>query len=130
MAANVAGISCDRVDEVGADRTKKSRLVFGYAPGYSGVWIQNVGTHESFLEFRARKFDTQANVEAWMASMEAKQGASNVTIEIDDGEQFTGLSLLAVGRHATRRRKYALRDPANPTYTHGGEIFVQAIKVE
>jgi hypothetical protein len=88
MAQTIGSVTCDFVKGYAA--TLSEALQTWQVPGLDGVGAQRLGRHTGRFQFRAIKYDTLANVEAWGYSLEALTG-SVITAEDDRGIAYAGL---------------------------------------
>lgn len=84
--ADVGGVSCDIV--AGAVRTPTERVKLHQVPGIDGVAAQLLGLGDAIFRFRVVKRGTNAQMNTWIAAIEALKG-STVTIVDDWGDTHT-----------------------------------------
>lgn len=99
MAVNIGSVSCDMLK--GVPRGLKTRLDVWQVPGLNSYGAQNLGTGDATFTFIAIKYDTDANIDTWKASIEALQGTL-VSAENDHSDTFTLLLVTAVGALAKK----------------------------
>ena len=121
MATNIGGVSCDIVrGQIGG---LKTRLELWQIPGLIGYGAQDLGLGDSEFVFVGIKYDTEANIETWIASMEALQGT---VISVEDDWEQTHTNLLAV-RVGTPRKTAVIVDGSTDTR---GEIRVDGVVLQ
>lgn len=90
MAASVGGVSCSLVrSRVAALKTQVS---VWEQPGQDGYGAHTLGAKDSAFRMLAILFDTAANVNTWVAAIQALQGTS-ITIVDDRGVSHTNMLL-------------------------------------
>lgn len=119
--AGIGGVSCDMVK--GNARGLKQRVEVWQLPGIDGYGAHKVGQGDAEFSFLGIKYDTAANVQSWVAAIEALQGTV-VSIVDDWGVTFTPCLIVSVGRP---RRMAAVRPGSS--YTCRGEIEVLGVVV-
>ncbi len=94
MAGAIGGNACDLVK--GTLRALKETIETWRLPGVDGYGAQLLGFGDSSWEFTGVKYDSNANIEAWFADLEALQG-SIISITDDWGETYQRLLVTQVG---------------------------------
>jgi hypothetical protein len=91
--ADVGGVNCDMVK--GATRDPTERVESHQVPGIDGVGAQLLGKGDSAFRFRAIKYGTNAQMNTWIAALEAFKG-DIVTIVDDWGDSHTKCLIMRV----------------------------------
>jgi len=122
MAGTIGGVSCDIVE--GRPRGPAQAVETWMVPGHDGTGVQTTGKHDSDAALRLVKYDTAANVETWLAAIEALQGTA-VTLVNDWGDSYTNVLI----RQVRPGRKRAALHGGGLANGVRGEIFVEALRI-
>jgi len=106
MAIGIGGVGCTFLQ--GGIQDLKEEVRSWRTPGIDGYGAQKLGLGDSSFEFRATLYDSVANTEAWVRSLENLQG-SVVGAEDDFGLTYSNLLVQEVF--------YQARTPAFTTTT-------------
>lgn len=110
-------VTCDRVS--GDPGEIKEAVAAWTVPGADGIGAQKLGKNDSGFQLMVVKYDSQANVLAWVTQIENMQG-SIVTVTNDRGTVTNDVLLETVGNARIRNA----RNAANPaTGTRAGIII-------
>ena len=94
MAGSIGGHACDFVK--GTLRALKETVETWRLPGVDGYGAQLLGFGDSSWQFTGVLYDSNTNVEAWFADLEALQG-SIISITDDWGETYSNFLVTEVG---------------------------------
>lgn len=125
MTTGIGATNCDFV-QGGYASSLKQRVMSWTTPGINGVWGLKLGFSQSRFGFRALLFDTEANVQTWVAALEAAQGTI-VTITDDWGRAFANCLILDV---ALVQRTPAIGTSSRGNYTCRAELAVTGVVVQ
>jgi hypothetical protein len=95
MATTIGSVTCDYIASAKATRTKKEHVEVWSVPGLAGAGMAVMGKSKAWSAFRLVLFGTSAEVETWIAAIEALSGTV-VTVVDDWGTEFSNFGVVFV----------------------------------
>ena len=114
--ADIGGVSCDMVK--GVLQAPTERVESYQVPGIDGVGAQLLGLGDSPFRFRAIKYGTNAELNTWIAAIQALKG-DTITIVDDWGDSHANCLIARLG--APQKR------PASDVNKCRCEILVEGV---
>ena len=96
MATSIGTVSCDFLRGNPPPPRLGNVVIVSRRPGVQGLVAEKLPSRGGPFALRAVKIASSANVTAWLADLDALRGAAAVTVETDDGEQYSDCYITAL----------------------------------